>query len=392
MAETVLIKKLFQAVKYYIEELDDKMAKQDIWDQICSGTFIIAEIGKNFIQTEDERPVGEYLSNAKKLALAAKEAGADAVKFQTHNLLDEQLNINVTSPHFKGSDRYSWVARNDKSTPLEGFWKPLKEYCNEIGIIFFSTPMSRGAAEKLDQLGVDLWKVGSGDMLDFVLLDYLASSGKPIIISTGMSEESEIDLTVNFLQKRNAKFAILHCVSKYPCSPKELNLSTIDYLRQKYQVPVGFSDHSVGEGGMKMSLMAAKLGAKIIEKHFSFERELWGSDHKASITPGEMKNLVGNIRSREYEKIGDDEIEEYLGSEGKILQEGETVFRPYFRKSLVAGCDIKAGETITKEMIYAMRPQAFIDGLPSEKYEDAIGKEARKNIKKYEGIKPEYLC
>ena len=122
--------------------------------------FFIAEIGKNFIQTEEDRPVEEYLENAKKLVDAAVESGADAVKFQTHEVEDEQLNIDIVSPHFKGSDRYSWVTRNTKATPFEEFWKPLKTYCDNKGIIFFSTAMSRKAAEKLDKVGVPFWKVG----------------------------------------------------------------------------------------------------------------------------------------------------------------------------------------------------------------------------------------
>src|SRR3989338_11093256 len=114
------------------------MNSDQIWDKINERVFVIAEIGKNFIQTEEERPVSEYLENAKALVKAAKEAGADAVKFQTHHVEDEQLNINVVSPHFKGSDRYSWVSRNTEATPRNEFWKPLKAYCDEIGIIFFS--------------------------------------------------------------------------------------------------------------------------------------------------------------------------------------------------------------------------------------------------------------
>ena len=144
--------------------------------------FFIAEIGKNFIETEEERPVADYLENAKKLVRAAKDAGADAVKFQTHEVEDEQLNINITSPHFKGADRYSWITRNMEATPLETFWKPLKKYCDEVGILFFSTPMSRKAAIKLEEVGVPLWKVGSGDVHDYVTLDFMFSTKKPIIM------------------------------------------------------------------------------------------------------------------------------------------------------------------------------------------------------------------
>ena len=193
--------------------------QQSLWDRILGRTFIVAEIGKNFIQTQEERPVEEYLANAKALVKAAHEAGADAVKFQTHNVEDEQLNISVVSPHFKGADRYSWVTRNTNATPLNEFWRPLKQYCDGLGIIFHSTPMSRGAAQKLNQLGVGLWKVGSGDILDFVMLDYLASTKKPIIMSCGMSTLEETDQSINFLKQRNADVILLHCVSKYPFPP-----------------------------------------------------------------------------------------------------------------------------------------------------------------------------
>ncbi|PIP60404.1 hypothetical protein COX00_03470, partial [Candidatus Uhrbacteria bacterium CG22_combo_CG10-13_8_21_14_all_47_17] len=152
---------------------------QEPWVGEDRPVFVIAEIGKNFIQSEDERSVDEYLRNAIALAQAAKDAGAHAVKYQTHTVEDEQANVEVVSPHFKGSDRYRWVKRNEDVTPMDGFWKPLKEACDKIGIPFFSTPMSRASAQKLDALNVPFWKVGSGDILDFVMLDYLRRSGKP---------------------------------------------------------------------------------------------------------------------------------------------------------------------------------------------------------------------
>lgn len=166
--------------------------------------FIIAELGKNFIQTKEKKTTEEYLDNAKKLIKLAKESGADAVKFQTHNVEDEQLNINITSPHFSGSDRYNWVKRNDLATPLE-FWQELKKYSEKLGIIFFSTPMSRGAAKKLEKVDIPIWKVGSADPLDFVMLDFLADTKKPIIISSGMSILKEIDQAIDFLKKEEFK-------------------------------------------------------------------------------------------------------------------------------------------------------------------------------------------
>jgi len=197
-------------------EIAGKLINED------SSTFIIAEIGVNHNGSVDV---------AKQLIDAAKNIGVDAVKFQTHNVKDEQYNMKVFSPHFKGNDRYSWVKRNTDSTPLEMFWVPLKEYCDKLKINFFSTPMSRGAAEILSKLDVDIWKVGSADLLDFVMLDYLASTQKPIILSSGMSTLEEIDKTISFLKKRNAEIALLHCVSSYPCSVsvfKRTNISVLD--------------------------------------------------------------------------------------------------------------------------------------------------------------------
>ena len=366
-------------------------------DPIVSGhVFVVAEIGKNFIQTAEERPVSEYLENAKALAKAAKDAGADAVKFQTHNVEDEQLNLpDVVSPHFKGADRYSWVTRNTNATPLDAFWRPLKAYCDELGIIFHSTPMSRGAAKKLNELGAELWKVGSGDILDFVTLDYLASTGKPIILSSGMSTLEEIDKSIDFLKRRNAPVILLHCVSKYPCPPEGLNLSTIGFLRERYGIPVGFSDHSIG---IDSALAAVALGAQVIEKHFSFARDLWGADHNVSMTPDELNALVVGIRELERhpakraEYLEKDVVKAGMGSGAKVLQEDEAVFRPYFRKSLMAGCDIPAGAIITTEMLYAMRPQAHAGGLPSEEYERVLGKTVQAPLRKYDPITGDVLA
>lgn len=361
----------------------------DFLSHIEKRVFVIAEIGKGFIQTEDDRPVDEYLANAKALVKAAKDAGADAAKFQTHTVEDEQLNISVTSPHFKGADRHSWVTRNTNATPIEGFWQPLKKYCDEIGIQFFSTPMSRNAVILLNDLGVDLWKVGSGDILDFVMLDHIAQTGKPVIISSGMSTLEEVDRAMEFLRQRTVPVTLLHCVSKYPCPPEELNLSTMNFLRERYGVPVGFSDHSIG---IDSALAAVALGARVIEKHFSFDRNLWGSDHKVSMTPDELREMVESIRQLERnpekksEYLEKDIVKRGMGSGAKELPADEAVFRPYFRKSLVAACDIPAGAMVQAHMVYAMRPQVYAKGLPSEEFPAILGKKTRIALKKYDPL------
>lgn len=343
--------------------------------------FVIAEIGKNFIQSQESQSIDVYLKNAKQLIDSAVEAGAHAVKFQTHEVEDEQMNIHVVSPHFKGSDRYAWVKRNTEEAPIE-FFKELKNYSDKKGIIFFSTPMSRKAAIKLDNIGVPLWKVGSGDVQDHVLLDFITSTGKPIIISTGMVSHSELDEVVNYITNRKSPLTILYCISEYPCPPEYFNLSTLEYFKEKYpQVIIGFSDHSVGN--ITIPLAAVKMGAKVIEKHFSFSRDLWGSDHKASITPKEMKALIKAIKNKEYENI---DIDIFYGKKKKELDGAKNKFRPYFNKSLVAACDIPKGTIITKDMVYAMRPRMHIKGLPSNNFHNILNKKVKKDLKKYDPL------
>lgn len=365
-------------------------------DKLPERTFIIAEIGKNFIQTEKSKSVEEYLDNAKELVLKAKKAGADAVKFQTHYVHDEALNIDFTSPHFtkKGSDRYSWVSRNTHATPFLEFWKPLKEFCDEQKIMFMSTPMSRGAAKRLNKLNPEVWKVGSGDILDFVTLDYLAETKKPIIFSSGMSTLEETEKAINFLKSKNATPILLHCVSKYPCPPEELNLNTIKFYSEKFDIPIGFSDHSIENDA---AVAAVALGAKVIEKHFTLSRDLYGADHKVSQTPEEFKQLVSRIRdlesnSEKQEEVLNSELtKRSLGTTGKTLNEDEAVFRPLFRKSLMAGQNISAGTTITKEMVYAMRPQQHAGGLPSEEFPNVVGKTTKIDLKRFDPITREAI-
>ncbi len=368
---------------------------QTVWDRITKGVFIVAEAGKNFIQTENDRPVAEYLANAKRLADAAKAAGADAIKFQTHEVEDEQLNIPIIAPHFKGADRYAWVTRNTRATPVAEFWKPLKEYCDQIGIVFFSTPMSRGAAKKLTEINVPMWKVGSGDILDFVLLDYLAATGKPVVISSGMSTFDEVANAINFLKKRGATVALMHALSKYPGELHEANLGTIEFYREKFPgIPIGFSENSPHT---EPSLIAVALGATFVERHFGASRGLWGSDHKVSSTPGEFRAITDGIRAiaasaAERERwLTHPKFAAIYGTREKVLRDDEARFRPVFRKSLMAGADIQAGTMLTPEFIYAMRPQEYAGGLPSERYEEVVGRRVRQDLKKYEPITEEIL-
>jgi len=349
--------------------------------------FIVAEIGKNFIQTEKDQSINTYFDNAKKLIQAAKDAGADAVKFQTHNVEDEQYPITYNSPHFAGADRYSWVKRNTEKTPAS-FWRKLKAFCDDTGVVFFSTPMSRGAAIILEEIGTPFWKVASGDITDFVLLDFIVSTKKPIIIPTGMIELSELDKTSDFLRKKKIPCVILHAISRYPYPAEDSNLGTIEFYKERYpNVLVGFSQNSPW---IEPAVIAVAMGISVLEQHFTFDRTLWGPDHKVSMTPEEFTEMVRRIRKVEEDTIYKKEVlkekSKYYGKKEKILQDGETKFIPLFRKALMAGQDIPSGTVLTSDMIYAMRPRSLLKGLPAHEFYNVVGKKVKKDLKKYDPI------
>lgn len=346
--------------------------------------FLIAEIGKNFIQTKEEQPLEEYIANAKRLIDAAAEAGADAVKFQTHEATDEQLPLQITSPHFPESDRYAWVKRNTEATP-HVFWKAVREHAAKRNIFFFSTPMSRRAAVKLEKLGQTLWKIGSGDVRDGALLNFIVQTKQPVILSTGMVNFKEIDQAVALLKHHNIPLAILYCVSEYPCPPEAFNLATIEDLRERYpHAVIGFSDHSLG---MDAALAAVKIGAKIIEKHFTLSREHWGSDHKVSLLPDEFKALAEAIRSNVIANV---EVASFYGKRGRKLPGAENRYRPIFGKSLVAARDLPKDTVLTEEEVFAMRP-ALPTALSAWEFPHVLGKKLRKNVRQYDPLNPDIL-
>ena len=253
-------------------------------------TLIIAEAGKNFINcTCGGHSASFSLENAKDLALAAKKSGADVVKFQTHVFEDEQKK--------RDKSRHAWIVRNESVTPYDGFWKPLKQYCDEIGIEFLTTPMSKMAAIKVNDL-VSRWKVGSADIVDYDLLDYLRSTRKPIIMSTGMSTEEEIYKAVEFLG--DSLEIINYCVSAYPCPIYKVNLGRIRELGV-YNKSVGWSDHTLS---VEIPALAVRAGAVSVEKHFTLDRNAFGPDHKVSLLPNEFKIMVEYIREAEKEDEG----------------------------------------------------------------------------------------
>lgn len=335
---------------------------------------VVAELGKNFITTEKDQSLEELLDNAKLLILKAKEAGCKVVKFQVHSDDEIHPNSKLISPHFN-KDRGEWVKRC--TFPL-GFWESISYECSNHGLEFLCTPMSRGAAELIDMVGISRWKIGSADITDFVLLDYIRDSGKPVILSTGMSTIQEVERAYQYVSEKVEDITILHCVSQYPCPLEDLNLATIPFLKRRFpKAKIGLSSHCLNIEG---SLMAVYLGARLIESHFTLDRSSFGPDHQVSLLPDEMKELIYRINSGEMLKPSDSA----LGIYTKYIQEEEMKYRSVFKKRLFASYDILKGELIYPDLICAMRADF---GLTAEQYPNFIGKESEKDYKQYEEIR-----
>jgi sialic acid synthase SpsE len=292
--------------------------------------FVTAELGKNHLGN---------LTLAKHLIDKAKEAGVDAVKFQTHIASDEQLKDRVISPHFDRS-RYEWVKEN--TLPKEWFEEVLN-YARKMGLICYSTPMSKAAAEMLSDLGVPAFKIGSADISDFHMLEFVAQTMKPIILSTGMSTLEDIKRSLDFVTRYNDQIVLVHAVSLYPCPPELVNLKTMWTLRDKFDRPIGLSDHSLG---IHLSIAAVAMGAVCIEKHFTLDPGLPGPDHKISLTPEEMRELVKGIR----------EVESARGDGVKRLLPEEEKYGRVFWKCIVTSKGIGRGQVIRKDMLRSKRP------------------------------------
>lgn len=316
--------------------------------------FISADIGKNHNCSMKE---AEWLVDK------ANEAGVDAVKFQTHVVDDEQRKVRVVAPHFKARDRYSWVKQN--TLPKE-WWQDVFDYAKSRGVICYSTPMSCAAAELLEEVGVCMFKISSADVTDLFLVETVAKTGKPVIISSGMNSLEDIELAIRKIREYHDNVVLLHCVSEYPCPPKRVNLRVIGVLRQKFGLPVGFSDHSLENDA---AVAAVALGAVAIEKHFSRNRKQFGPDHKFSLTPAGLKDLVRRVRGTELA----------LGDGKRVLSKNEAAFIPVFHKSLVAKTEVLKGTIVCREMLAAKRPGE--GGLPPKFAAKVVGKKAKRTIR-----------
>jgi len=297
---------------------------------------------------------------------AAKESGADCIKLQTYT--PDTMTINSNKKYFqinqgtwKGENLYSLYQK--AYTPWE--WQGrLKKEAEALGLDFLSTPFDKTAVDFLESLEVNSYKIASFELTDIPLIKYIASKGKPIIMSTGMSTLGEIEKAVATVRSQgNEKLCILKCSSAYPSVPEDMNLRTIQNLKDIFGIPVGLSDHSMGSIG---AVTAVAMGANVIEKHFCLSRKIENPDASFSMEPQEFKQMVEDIRT----------AERAMGRVSYELSERERTNR-VFRRSIFAVKDIKVGEIFNEENIRVIRPA---DGLAPLYYEDVLNKAATKDI------------
>lgn len=327
-------------------------------------TFIIAEAGINH---------NGNIELAKKLVDVAVKAGADAIKFQTFRA-ENVVTRDAPKANYQVRNTKSNESQYDMIKKLElseDEFKELYKYAKRRRIIFLSTPFDFGSVDFLEELGVPAFKVSSSDLTNLPLLEYIAQKGKPIILSTGMGTLGEIEEAINTIKKaENEDIILLHCITSYPSKFESLNLRAIKTLKWAFKLPVGFSDHSLG---IYAPIAAVALGAVVIEKHFTLDKNLPGPDHKASLDPNELKEMVNAIRL----------IEKALGNGIKRPTPEEEEIKKVARRSIVAKIDIPKGTILTEDKITFKRPMT---GLPPKYYKEIIGKRARRDIRADEVI------
>lgn len=325
-----------------------------------SSVFIVAELSANHQQK---------FELAVETIKAVKDAGADAVKLQTYT--PDTITLNSDSEYFRIKHDTLWDGKTfyqlykEAYTPWE--WQPkLKKIAEELGLIFLSTPFDETAVDFLEKMDVLAYKVASFEITDIPLIEYIASKGKPIIISTGIAKLADIEEAVNACKRmNNSQIVLLKCTSTYPTPLDEVNLATIPNLAETFKAIAGLSDHTMS---IYIPVAAVTLGAKVIEKHFILSRDLGGPDASFSLEPEEFKSMIKAVR----------ETEKALGEVSYELTERIKKSRE-FSSSLFVVEDIKSGEVLTKQNVKSIRPGY---GLHPKYTKEIIGKTARNNIEK----------
>ncbi|NKB76635.1 MAG: N-acetylneuraminate synthase [Gammaproteobacteria bacterium] len=307
--------------------------------------LIIAEVGS----VHD----GSF-GNALKLADLAKELGADVVKYQTHIAEAETLSDAPSPNYFSAESRFDYFNRTGFTLSQ---WQQIKHHCDDIGVEFASSPFSELAVDWLEEIGVDRYKIPSGEVTNLPLLNKLKMLGKPILLSSGMSNWTELDAAVNELSETN--LTVFQCTSMYPCPAKRVGLNVLDEMLDRYQCPIGFSDHTRTNYAV---FAAVSKGARCIEKHLTFSNAMYGSDAPLASEPEDFRDMVKGVREISdmmSSPVDKDNLEDFIDM--KLI----------FQKSIVAGKTLKVGETVTQDMLCYKKPGS---GISAADFRKIIGR------------------
>jgi N-acetylneuraminate synthase len=311
--------------------------------------FIVAEVA----QAHDGS-----LGTAHAYIDAAAQAGASAVKFQTHIAAEESTPDEPFRVRFSPQDetRYEYWRRMEFT---ESQWRGLADHALECGLVFLSSPFSLAAVELLQRIGVPAWKIGAGELTNVPLLEAIAATGLPAMLSTGLADWRDIDAAVQLFRQRKTPVAVLQCTSAYPCPPEQLGLNVLAQFRERYNSPVGLSDHS---GNIFAGLAAVTLGANLLEVHIVFSRDCFGPDVTSSLTIDELAQLVRGVRFVETAQAHPVDKDELAGN--------FTEMRRIFGKSVVAARALSAGHRLARVDLAFKKPGT---GIPAEQWEKLIG-------------------
>ena len=322
--------------------------------------YIIAEIGQ-----AHEGSLGILHSYIDALA----PTGVDAVKFQMHLAEAESSEHEPFRVKFSLEDETRFDYWRRMGFSLEQ-WKGIKQHCDAAGLDFICSPFSNLAVDWLEEIGVEQYKIGSGEVNNFLLLEKIAQTGKPVILSSGMSSYAELDQTVAFLKERKVAFSILQCTTAYPTQPEQYGLNVIQELKKRYNVPVGFSDHSAK---IETCIAAAALGASILEFHVVFDRQLFGPDSKSSLTIPETRDLVlavRNIATALSHPIDKNNTAEF------------STVKQIFEKSLAVNKDLPQNHILTFADLESKKPKGF--GIDASRFQEVIGRPLNKDLRQWD--------
>lgn len=313
------------------------------------GITIVAEVG-----SVHDGSIG----NALKAVEAAAACGADVVKFQTHIADAETLADAPMPSYFKGEPRMDYFRRTAFSMRQ---WQQIAEHCVEHAVRFLSSPFSLEAVDVLEAVGVEFYKIPSGEVNNIPLLERIAATGKRVYLSSGMSNWTELDRAVSVLTK-GGPLTVMQCSSAYPCAPERVGLNVMLEMRKRYGLPVGLSDHTLGYAAC---VSAAALGATVVEKHFTFSRLMYGSDARHGLEPDEFKAFCSHVKEAAIIRanpVDKDDLQDYLD------------MKRIFEKSVVTAQTVQAGHSLQLADLAFKKPG---DGIPAARYADLLGREVR---------------